>query len=108
MGDVIDFRRGSGREPQRPMPAVSAEIVAFTGGWHWAGAGTKNQPILTRCRRRIARSLGPVWAIVSASIRDPKNRPGGAAAQSNLQTLAMSNPAKRNGFSSLPNVTGSR
>ncbi|WGJ14865.1 hypothetical protein QEV83_00645 [Methylocapsa sp. D3K7] len=99
MGDILDFRLGSGCERQRPLPAGPAEIVAFTGGWHRAGAGTKNQPILMRCRRRIARSLAPVWAIVSASLLDPKNRPGGAARKSNSQTPAIPKPAKRSGIS---------
>lgn len=98
MGDILDFRLGSGCERQRPLAAGPAEIVAFTGAWHRARAGTNNQPLLMRCRR-LARSLAPVWAIVSASLLDPKNRPNGAAAKSNSRTPAIPKPSKRSSIS---------
>jgi hypothetical protein len=106
MGDIIDFRQVKDCARLRPPSEGTAEIVTFTGGWHrpMSGHGTKSQPVLVRCRRRIARSLAPFWAVVSASFHGPDNRPGAAVQGINLETHTSPDQAKRSGASSTTQI----
>jgi hypothetical protein len=106
MGDVIDFRQVKDCARLRPPSAGTAEIVTFTGGWHrpMSVHGTKTQPVFLRCWRRIALSLAPFWAVVSA-FRGPDNQPDAAVQGINLEPRTIPDQAERSGASSQTQIT---
>jgi hypothetical protein len=97
MGDVIDFRQVKDCARLRPPSEGTAEIVTFTGGWHrpMLSMARNPQPVFMRCRRRIVRSLAPLWKVVSACFHGLDNQPGAAVQEINLETHTNPGQAER-------------
>jgi hypothetical protein len=108
MGEVIAFKLTKDGVHMRSPAEGSAKIVTFTGGWHAPmndqegnrAPDFKNAAWFERCRSIFSRALGPLWPLVTASLRGAGDCPGEAEQVMRSAHCPLPAEAKRGGISS--------
>jgi hypothetical protein len=108
MGEVIVFRPAKDGTHLRPPPEGTAKIVTFIGGWHAPMNDREGRRALgfikavwhEHCRRKFSCSFGPLWPLITASLRGAGMRPGTVVQVTRSARRMIPGEAKRGGASS--------
>ena len=103
MCGIIDFKPAKDGAHLRPPSEGPANIVTFTGGWHapmngrdgHRPPGLEKAAWYKRCRSKLSRSIGPLWPLVTASLRGAGPRPCAPVLVTKSERRTIPEEAKR-------------